>query len=602
MKRLHWLIITAAITAAVIWWSFYRSRHTSSAAVVAFLPRQTLAFAHVPDFNRSRVELRQTDLYRLWTEPAVQAFLQRPREAVPVKPGLGSIVQDCESLQMKDLFVAITKIENSSWKIVAGFRFGGSADNAEEIVAAWRTKLFGRAADVNPETVEHQGHQIQTNTAGVFRLSSARAGQWFLFANDIDPLKGVLDRLDNPARDPDNALAADNIFVAAVKHMPSTYTLFGFGRPNQLVENFGPNLFSDNLESARRRAVVRQIHSLCGAISFDGTRIRDSIFVGMPRLHETGSLTRMSLPGATADGFLYADGILSLTEALPLVDWPALGWIGNPRGMIDDLAARGVTLESWNQAFGSELSWIGNWAPNSHLPSFLVTLPVNDRDKATKLLTSMTEMNGDSPFLSAHEKDGIQFFSANRTGRLFSFSPTIGLSKDILVAGPDPDVIEVAIKRISSKSSGLAASKTFRLAERAVPPARQMFAYIDPALIYTRVDATLRPLLFMGAAFLPGFSDTIDPSKLPPPDTITKHLSPIVMSQRYDGDGYISESVGPITVSQAIVGVGGLGAAAALFYHTNAQRPGFSLPRATSNPAWAPSPSPEPPSPSSSPN
>ncbi len=102
------------------------------------------------------------------------------------------------------------------------------------------------------------------------------------------------------------------------------------------------------------------------------------------------------------------------------------------------------------------------------------------------------------------------------------------------------------------------------------PPSKRLPTSI-PALIYTRVDATLRPMLFMSAAFLPGIADTVDLNKLPAPETITKHLSPIVMSQRYDGDGYISESVGPVTVYQTIVGVGGLGGAAAVLYQQNAR-------------------------------
>jgi hypothetical protein len=37
---------------------------------------------------------------------------------------------------------------------------------------------------------------------------------------------------------------------------------------------------------------------------------------------------------------------------------------------------------------------------------------------------------------------------------------------------------------------------------------------------------------------------------------VAKHLSPIVSSQRYEADGYLTESVGPITLSEAAVGVG----------------------------------------------
>ncbi len=101
----------------------------------------------------------------------------------------------------------------------------------------------------------------------------------------------------------------------------------------------------------------------------------------------------------------------------------------------------------------------------------------------------------------------------------------------------------------------------------------------------------------MSAAFLPGIAETVDLSKLPAPEIITKHLSPIVMSQNYDGSGYIAESVGPVTVYQTIIGVGGLGAAAAVLYQRQTRGlTNSTVPPAVTSPASPsspPSPSPD---------
>jgi hypothetical protein len=56
-------------------------------------------------------------------------------------------------------------------------------------------------------------------------------------------------------------------------------------------------------------------------------------------------------------------------------------------------------------------------------------------------------------------------------------------------------------------------------------------------------------MLLMSAAFMPAISDYVDVGKLPPPEVVTKHLSPIVSSQRYDSDGYVTESTGPVTLN-----------------------------------------------------
>jgi hypothetical protein len=594
MKRFQLVIIMSMITAGAIWVGLYRSHHTSSAAVTALLPKDALAFVHLPDFSRSRSELHQTDLYQIWAEPAVQDFLQKPRAKIPMGEGLGPTLQECESLQMKDAFIALLTIEHGAWKIVGGFRFKGDPENAEKIVANWKAKLLGQAPDFTHETVEYQGHQIQADSAGIVRLSVVRAGQWFFVANDPEELKPLLDRVDGRVKDPKATLAADDVFAAASKRMPSIYAALAFARIDRLVEKLMPLVDKETNGSADQLAAIRQIRSLCAATSFDGGKIRDTIFVGMPQLLDTGNLTRASLPIATKDTFLYAAGFLNLTKPVPLPGSSgALGWMGGLQKITSALSSNGITLEGWNRAFGSELSWVGDWPANSHWPALVATLPVKDSVIANKILTIITTANEDSAEWTHREKDGVRYFSTRSGGQFFSLSPTIGLSDRMLVAGADAGSVEAAMKRSANGNSDLAASKNFLNAERTVPTARQAFTYIDPALIYTRVDATLRPMLFMSAAFLPGIAETVDLNKLPAPEIITRHLSPIVMSQSYDGDGYIAESVGPVTVYQTILGVGGLGGAAALYYYGQTQGP-VSLPVAPVNiPAASPSPSPE---------
>jgi hypothetical protein len=92
-----------------------------------------------------------------------------------------------------------------------------------------------------------------------------------------------------------------------------------------------------------------------------------------------------------------------------------------------------------------------------------------------------------------------------------------------------------------------------------------MFAYIDLPSLYSRLDATLRPILQMSAAFVPGVSERLDANKLPQPEVIVKHLRPVVASQSYVDGGYRSESVGTITIGQAAIAAGAAYAGAMIF-------------------------------------
>ena len=594
MKRFQLLVMLAAFAAAVIWYSFYRSRHTSSASVAVLLPKETLAFVHLPDFAQARADLHRTDLYQIWEEPAVQDFLQKPRGKIPTNGAVGQTVKDLETLDMKDAFVALITVENSAWKIVGGFRFKGSPEKAEEMVANWRTKLLGNEKDFKHETADYQGHQIQTDSAGIVILSTVRAGQWFFVANDAEQLKPLLDRADGRMREPKTTLAADDAYLAAFKHMPSTYAALAYARVDQLVEKFMP-AEKDAGASADQMAAVRKIRSLCAATSFDGGKIRDSIFVGMPKLMDEGNLTRASLPIGTKETFLYIAGFLNLTKDMEVPPAPAAGWIGGLQKITGTLSASGITLEEWKSAFGSEFGLIGDWPANSHWPSLFATLPVKDATKANKIMTAITTANPEDAAWTHQEKEGVQYYSTRSGGALFSFSPTIGLSNRMLVAGADAGSVEAAMKRSAAGSSALAVSKNFQMAERTVPTAQQAFAYLDPALVYSQIDATVRPMLFMGAAFLPGIAETIDLNKLPPPEVITKHLSPIVMSQTYERDGYMAESIGPVTIYQTLLGAGVIGGAAAALYQQQSR--GSMLthnrPLPALAPAVSPSPSPE---------
>src|SRR5581483_9646090 len=101
--------------------------------------------------------------------------------------------------------------------------------------------------------------------------------------------------------------------------------------------------------------------------------------------------------------------------------------------------------------------------------------------------------------------------------------------------------------------SELANSPTYKAAERLLPAPTNFFSYVDTALLYSRLDASLRPMLLMAAAFMPAIARSVDLGKVPSPEVITKHLSPIVSSQRYDRDGYVAESIEPITLDQAAI-------------------------------------------------
>jgi hypothetical protein len=216
-----------------------------------------------------------------------------------------------------------------------------------------------------------------------------------------------------------------------------------------------------------------------------------------------------------------------------------------------------------------------------------LTVPVTDATKARQIVEALLRAEEEGSW-TANEKDGVRYFSKQSAASFVAITPTIALSDRILIGGLDPTSVEDAIKRARGSSSELAESQTYKGAERLLPAPTNFFAYIDMAQMYSRLDASLRPMLLMAAAFVPAVAGSIDPTKLPPPEVITKHLSPIVSSQRYDNDGYVAESIGPITLDQLGIGV----AVFSSFGAAAARHAGFNAPATAFPPARPPSPTP----------
>jgi hypothetical protein len=322
--------------------------------------------------------------------------------------------------------------------------------------------------------------------------------------------------------------------------------------------------------------------------------VRDVLFVTMPKMPDAGEITRSSLSLATSDAFLYFASFLNLPKQMP--DAPKVAANGFPaamQGLMSAFAQKGITLDFWKSAFGSEFGIVGEWPQNARIPQLFATLPVKDAAKAREIMTTISSSTGEETPWKTTEKDGVQYFAQPPSNPMVPVAPTIGLSNNLFVAGLDMASVEAAIKRSGGSSSGLATSATFKNAERLVPVAKQSFAYIDTALFYTRLDAAVRPMLIMAAAFMPKITESVDLGKLPQADVIAKHLSPIVMSQTFQNDGYMTASVGPVSIYQAVIGVAGATGLGAALFPNQTHRSSTVMPDEPDEAADV-SPSPEP--------
>lgn len=559
MKR---LVLFLVIVAAAAFATFYAVRHNapvSHAAVAALLPSETIALVHVSDLNRTRDQWHESDIYKLYREPAVQDFLQKPLAQIPNRDANSQTLRASEQLQIKDGFVALTSIENNNPIVLGGFRFRGTREQAQKFAEGF---LPGKVTDY--KAVDYREYKIDVATFGPNSIATAVKDDWFLIAAtfydwgsdqrnltqpNLDQIKTLLDRADHRltnAQDQPGTLEQEEHFRAATAHMPGDYAALFYLQPKY----FGAKLASlrSQATSSNQRTMLEQISSICAAVRFDGRKIHDIWFVGMPLQEQNAKLTRSAAELGTSDTFLYLATLLNLEKLAglnqPGSTAPVAVWL--QKGF--DVASRnGITIDDWKAGFDLELGSLADWPATAHWPSVIAALPVKDPVRANKIVNALTSAIDEDGDWKKIDKDGIHFFVLQTPASLLAVAPTIALSDKLLVAGADSASVEAAIKH---GGSGLIRSDTYKTAVRTLPKPTNFFAYVDLPLLYARLDASLRPMLIMAAAFMPAMSERVDLAKLPPAEVVTRHLSPIVSSQRYDRDGYVAESVGSITLTQ----------------------------------------------------
>lgn len=553
MKRVVLLVLAAAGVGFAGWYAVRLASSTSTASVAALLPKDTVFLLHLPDINRTRDQWHEADIYKLYQEPEVQEFLRKPLSRVPQSGLASQALQATEQLDAKDIFLALTSVNQIAPKYVAGFRFRGTEADAERVIGGWRSQLTEKNPNAQHQTVSYQGHRIEVIAVGSLIFASAYDGHWFFVADDQEELKRVLDRADHRIQDRHTTLDGDENYLAATAHMPLSYAALFYLQPRTFVEQLQSlRKAMGSTPSPGERTMLEKIQSVCGTTRFENGKIHDVLFVGTAKAEDDQSLTRLSLSLATKDTIIYLAAILNIGDKIDALG-QAPGISGRIQKLFQTFAASHVTADDWKAAFGPELASLVDW-PEAARCSVLATLRVKDVVKASKIVEAMMHIDEDS-FWARTEREGVRYFSMQSPASLIAIAPTIALSDQIMIVGLDAKAVEAAIQRSRNSSSELATSQGYKTAARLVPPPTNFFAYVDTALLYRRLDTTVRPFFLMAVAFLPNMNEYFDLDRFPKSDVITRHLSPIVSSQRYESDGYVTESAGPVTLNQATIGL-----------------------------------------------
>ena len=613
-KILPVLVVLLALGAAGATVFLFQKPSGGGAAVsasVGYLPAETLLYLSVPDPQQTAADWKTTDLYKLWSEPSVQAFFAKPLSKIPPNQDLDDTLAQLGKVSPHHLFAALTSLDekNNQPHIVAGFQFKGTTADVDQLLAKPKEAFRKANPAGRSDLVKYQEHSLETFTGDDGKtIASVYLNDWYFVSNDLALLKATLDRVDHRSPAGQSALDADADFKSVLAKMPANPASLIFARPRVFFDRvFALAATSGQTMTEEQLAEIHKIKAVGATTTIENGKLRDTLYSLAPGYKLQSGLLQMSaLPLTSPDTLLFYAGMLQLPEHATSL--PNSGASPNALGYafltqyLDQLKAQGLTLESFNAAFGRELAAQLDWAAASNQPSLVLSLDVHDPAAAAKFLDGFIKSLPPGVDWKLANADGLTFRSVAIPNVNF-VTPTLTLTDKHLILGLSSAGVRAAAAHEKAGGPNFTASETYKTAAATVGKPNLATTYIDAKPLFERTYATLKPLALFGAAFAgPQVNDYVDLSKLPDGEAIAKHLSPIILSEKSDDQGILIESVGPVTFMEASAGLGAIGGAAAVpllqkqFGAATGRLPGApkgALPDTDDAPETTPSPTPQ---------
>ncbi len=557
-----------------------------SAASAGYLPAETLLLLSVPDPQQTAADWKTTDLYKIWSEPSVQAFLAKPLAKIPPNKDVDDTLAQIERVNPHHLFVALTALDEKNNKPhgLAGFQFRGTNAEVEQLLGKPKEALRGKNPAGKADLVKYQDHSLETFTdPDGDTIASVYVNDWYFVSNDLALLEATLDRVDHRAPAGAPTLESDPDFKTVLAKMPAHPATLIFAKPRIFFDRiFALAATSGQTVSEEQLAEIRKIKAVGATTSIDNGKLRDTIYSLAPGYKlSSGTLQMSALPLTSANTLLFYAGMLQIPEHLDIPKTPG----GGPNAMgyallgqyAKQMQERGLTVENFNTAFGHELSFQLDWPAASNQPTLVLSLDVRDPAASAKFLDSLIKLApwptvakgakpDDATALSwqLSDADGFSYRSLSIPNVNFA-SPTLTLTDKHLIVGLSMSGVHDAVAHEKTGGANFTAGEAYKTAAATVGKPNFVTTYLDTKPLFERTYAALKPLALFGAAFAgPQVNDYVDLGKLPDGDAIAKHLTPIVLSEKADDQGILMESVGPVTFIQASAGFGVVAGAAAI--------------------------------------
>ncbi|MDD5200792.1 MAG: hypothetical protein PHC88_13425 [Terrimicrobiaceae bacterium] len=549
MKRVLLLLVVLALLVVGAFLIFSRRGITEGAQL---LPADTVFYAAVPDVRRSAERWPKTALAQIGAEQAVADFLKKPVDLVASQGGIEGL-DLLFRVKPGRFFVAVTAIRDTGGDAILGFEFFGGQKELDGAMDRFYRELGKSVPGSKRSTSAFQGDTLTTFAGAAPILFSASHGNWGFLSNSEALLKQTLDRA--AGRDRSTSLATNTEFQGVVGRLSKDPELLWFGRLKPVVDLLlaigqkQPNA----TVNPKQLAQLEKFRALGGTLLFDGAEQKEATFVLCPAAPKLPLADHSPMALASAETTFFYDATMDWKTASSDEYIESL-----PPEARSFLAGAKIDLKQLPEIFGNDFGVIVNWPSSAMIPAVLAVMEVKDRKRAEGLADSLLASVGVPT--TGSELHGARIFGFP-TMKIQLIDPSVAIGDKFVFASLTGRELERALST-QSGTPILETSKAFQPALAAYKAGGQAFGYLDSKALFESIYNRVRPIALFAATMSADVGKFVDISKLPETETISRHLSPIIYTNKQLADGWLIESSGPVTLSQVFFVVGG-GAGAA---------------------------------------
>lgn len=564
------LLLSAIVGAALI----YLKLNRPAPSAADLLPDSTLVFVDIPDFSKSRAEFAKTEFYALQQEPEVQAFLEKPLAALREVSSQAGAPRDAGSIgnfildgMQGEVFLAVTHV--TIFPFDMGLILGMDVRHKHIEATAGLYKLESTLKQAYP----HGSFQDKTylgvkysvwETQPGFPVCHAFFSSLAVFTLGEDTMRDAIACYMGQAPPNFRRLANSPKFQNVREHASKNHEFLAYLNVEEMLSLVGPLLALTPQTSGMYQKLGR-IKTSAFSMTFVDRGVEDVGFVAYSGVQKpTPPTHRKTLALTSPDTLLYSVGSADLAAAYEQgMQSLSQSGVAAPMLVVEQLQqalrSRGLHLrEEVLQRLGPELAIMANWRTGARVPDLAIVSEITDPNKLRPALDGAmnalkeSALGGDDKF-PWDETEGAS--PKLRTVRIGDgrLAPTYATTDRFFILTTTPDYARELLAQAKESKPTLATSALYQQSMKRLPRNGSSYGYAD-------LRGLFGPLYGLAKSGLSQIGDNefVDPGKLPPAETIARHLFPFVSASVSAPQQVTSISFSPFGKSMAVMaGAGG---------------------------------------------